>query len=93
MTVSDPAVIIHNTFSKDVHFGHLFIETQRENERQRHRQREKQAPCREPHVGLNPRSPGSRPGPKAAVNHCATRAALKDKILEVDWIIPKYWQL
>ena len=36
-----------------------------EGERQRHRQREKQAPCREPDVGLDPRSPGSRPGPKA----------------------------
>ena len=30
-----------------------------ERERQRHRQREKQAPCREPDVGLDPRSPGS----------------------------------
>ena len=36
-----------------------------ERERQRHRQREKQAPCREPDVGLNPRSPGSCPGLKA----------------------------
>ena len=27
-------------------------ERERERERQRHRQREKQAPCREPHVGL-----------------------------------------
>ena len=34
-------------------------------ERQRHRQREKQAPCREPDAGLNPRTPGSRPEPKA----------------------------
>ena len=34
-------------------------------ERQRHRQREKQAPCREPDAGLDPRTPGSRPGPKA----------------------------
>ena len=34
-------------------------------ERQRHRQREKQAPCREPDVGLNPRTPGSQPEPKA----------------------------
>ena len=34
-------------------------------ERQRHRQREKRAPCREPDVGLDPGSPGSRPGPKA----------------------------
>ena len=32
---------------------------------QRHRQREKQAPCREPNVGLDPGSPGSRPGLKA----------------------------
>ena len=35
-------------------------------DRQRHRQREeKQAPCREPDVGLDPRTPGSRPGSKA----------------------------
>ena len=34
-------------------------------ERQRHRQREKQALYREPDVGLNPRTPRSRPGPKA----------------------------
>ena len=35
-----------------------------ERERQRHR-REKQAPCREPDAGLDPRTPGSRPRPKA----------------------------
>ena len=34
-------------------------------EKQRQRQREKQAPCREPNAGLDPRSPGSHPGPKA----------------------------
>ena len=33
--------------------------------RQRHRQREKQAPCREPDIGLNPRTLGSRPELKA----------------------------
>ena len=38
-------------------------DTQREAEGQA-RQREKQAPCREPHVGLHSRTPGSRPGPK-----------------------------
>ena len=38
---------------------------ERERERQRHRQREKQAPCREPDVGFDPGSPGSRPWPKA----------------------------
>ena len=41
-------------------------DTQRERERERHRQREKQAPCREPDVGLDPRTPGSCPGLKAA---------------------------
>ena len=43
----------------------LFIHkryTQRE--RQRHGQRAKQAPCREPYVRLDPRSPGSHPGAK-----------------------------
>ena len=42
--------------------------TDTERERQRHRQREKQAPCREPNVGLDPRFPGSGPGLKAALN-------------------------
>ena len=44
----------------------LFIyswETQ--TDRQRHRQREKQAPCREPNVGLDPVTLGSCPEPKA----------------------------
>ena len=41
---------------------------ERERERQRHRQREKQTPQREPDVGLDPRSPGSHPGLKAALN-------------------------
>ena len=50
-------------FFKD--FIYLFI---RERERQRPRQREKQAPCREPDVGLEPGSPGSCPGLKAALN-------------------------
>ena len=51
-------------------------------ERQRHRQREKQAPCREPDVGLDPRSPGSHPGPTAALNHWATQAAPLSPFLE-----------
>lgn len=41
------------------------MSTQRERERERHRQKEKQAPYRKPDVGLNPRTPGSCPGPKA----------------------------
>ena len=36
-----------------------------EREKQRLRRKEKQAPCREPDVGLDPGSPGSHPGPKA----------------------------
>ena len=32
---------------------------------QRPRQRKKQAPCREPSVGLDPRTSGSHPEPKA----------------------------
>ncbi|XP_048962118.1 WD repeat, SAM and U-box domain-containing protein 1 isoform X2 [Canis lupus dingo] len=43
-------------------FIYLFM---REREMQRHRQREKQAPCREPDVGLDPGTPGSHPRPKA----------------------------
>ena len=37
-----------------------------------HRQREKQAPCKDPDVGLDPGTPGSCPGPKAGtkpLNH------------------------
>ena len=46
-------------------FKDLFIyDRHRERETQRHRRREKQAPCGEPDVGLDPGSPGSRPGPK-----------------------------
>ena len=50
-------------FFKD--FIYLFM---RERERGRDRQREKQAPCREPDAGLDPRSPGSHPGLKATLN-------------------------
>ena len=32
---------------------------------ERERQRQKQAPCREPDMGLDPRTPGSYPGLKA----------------------------
>ena len=42
----------------------LFLH-KRHRERQRHRQREKQAPCGEPNAGLDPKTPGSQPEPKA----------------------------
>ena len=50
---------------------YLFIhekETERQKHRQREKQREKQAPCRESDTGLDPGSPGSHPGLKAALN-------------------------
>ena len=40
-------------------------EREREWQKQREKQRKKQAPCREPDVGFNPGSSGSRPEPKA----------------------------
>ena len=40
-------------------------ERERERERQRHRQREKRIPHKEPDMGLDPRTLGSRPEPKA----------------------------
>ena len=58
---------------------YLFIHEryrERERERQRHRQREKQAPRRKPDAGLDPGSPGSCPGLKAALNCWATWAAI-----------------
>ena len=43
-------------------FIYLFMrDRERDRERQRNRQREKQASCREPHGGLDPRTPGSHP--------------------------------
>ena len=61
----------------DFFFKILFIhDTHRERERQRCRQRKKQAPCREPDVGLDPGSPGSRPGLKVVLNRWATQGSL-----------------
>ena len=55
------------------------METQNERERRGRDtgQSEKQAPCREPDMGLDPESPESHPGLQAVLNRCATRAALK----------------
>ena len=52
-------------FFKD--FIYLFMrDRERERERERERQAEgEQGPCREPDVGLDPRTPGSCPGPNA----------------------------
>ena len=43
----------------------LFIHERHRERRRRPRQREKQPPCREPDMGLDPRTPGSQPEPKA----------------------------
>ena len=57
-------ILFYFIFYKD--FIYLFM-TEKERERERDRQREKQVPCREPNGGLDPRSPGPHPGPKAAL--------------------------
>ena len=55
-------IYIHFIFFKDF----IYLSTRdTERERQRHRQRDEQAPCRDPDVGLNLRTPGSRPERKA----------------------------
>ena len=49
-------------FFKD--FIYLFMRDT-DRERQKHKQREKQAPCRKPNAGLDPRTLESCPEPKA----------------------------
>ena len=46
---------------------HTHTQRQTDRQRQRQRQREKQAPCREPDMGLDSRSPLG-PGLKAVLN-------------------------
>ena len=58
---------------------YLFI-YDRHTHRQRERRRDtgrgrRRLPCREPDMGFDPRSPGSYPGLKAALNLWATQAA------------------
>ena len=50
-----------------------------ERERQRHGQREKQSPCRKPDAGLDPRTLGSCPEPKADAQPLSTQASLRIK--------------
>ncbi|XP_072611939.1 enolase-phosphatase E1 isoform X2 [Vulpes vulpes] len=70
-------------------FTYLFMsdteerERGRDTQRETHRQREKQAPCREPHVGLHPGSPGSHPGLQVVLNCCVPGAALQSLILRL----------
>ena len=61
--IIDFMFVINCVFFKDfIYLPMRDTERERERQRQRHRPREKQAPCREPDMGLDPRSPGSRPG-------------------------------
>ena len=60
---------------------YVFIH-ERHRERQRHSQREKQVPCREPDVGLNLRTPGSLPQPKADAQPLNTQAPLYTSFLK-----------
>ena len=48
-----------------------------ERERQRQRQRKKQAPCRDPYMGLDPRTPGSLPEQKADAQPLSPQASLE----------------
>ena len=67
-------------------FKILFIqERHTERGRQRHWQREKQAPCREPYVGLYPRTPGSCPEPKADAQPLSHPGAPHLVILNKGW--------
>ena len=53
-----------------------------ERQRQRQRQREKQTPCREPNVGLNPPTPGSRPELKADAQLLSHPGVPKNRFLK-----------
>ena len=55
--------------------------TDKERERGRDRKKEKQAPCREPNMGLEPGTLGSCPGLKAVPNCWAIGAALINILL------------
>ena len=61
----DSEKLIQHFFSFFFFKGFYLLIHERHKEKQRHRQKEKQAPCREPNVGLDPGIPGSHPGPKA----------------------------
>ena len=59
---------------------------------------EKQAPCREPDVGLDPGSPGSRPGLQVMLRHGGCPGArgifisLSVTLLELDLTLDSYFR-
>ena len=75
---------------------YLFIH-ERHTERQRPRQREEQVPCREPNMGLDPRTLGSRPEPKAGaqpLSHLGvpTCAILMENLFNIKFTILTMFQ-
>ena len=54
---------------------------------QRHKQREKQAPCRDPDVGHDPRTLGLHPGPKADAEPLS-HPGVPPIIFQLRWFIP-----
>ena len=63
------------------------IDIERERGGLRHRQKEKQAPCREPDVGLDPWAPGSCPGPKAGTKPLSHQGSPRSLSLKTDWCL------
>ena len=65
-----------------------------DRERQRQRQREKQAPCWEPDMGLDPRTPGSSLGPKAdaqPLSHPDIPLGMTLKVKKRDpWVVQQF---
>ena len=61
-------------------------------ERQRHGQREKQAPCKEPDVGLDPGSPGSRPEPKTGAQPLSHPGIPTFKFLNLIFVLINIYQ-
>ena len=62
---------------------YLFIH-ERKRERQRQRQGEKQAPCREPDMGINPRTSGSHSELKTDTQPLSHPGALDDSISKLE---------
>ena len=54
---------------------------------QRHRQREKQAPCREPNVGLDPRTPRIRPSVEGATKPQSHPGCPRRKFFKINYIV------
>ena len=52
------------------------IVTHTEREAETQAEGEADSMHQEPDVGFDPRSPGSRPGPRQAPNHCTTQGTL-----------------